>query len=85
MPTQTRQRRPMIEMTGTVADLCEQDYIDEIGGQGFKRFTIGALVHRITDGVSLSTGEPGRNLDLNGRGVVGLFTCCPVKFRRFTD
>jgi hypothetical protein len=52
--TTTRKRRPMIEMTGTVADLRQNDYVDEVGGLNpitgitYRRNTVGALVHSIT-------------------------------------
>jgi hypothetical protein len=51
--TTPRKRRPMIEMTGTLADLQSQDYVDEIGGVSpttginYRRNTVGRLVHRI--------------------------------------
>jgi hypothetical protein len=44
----------MTEMTGTVADLRQNDYVDEIGGLNpdsgitYRRNTVGALVHSIT-------------------------------------
>ena len=83
-----RVRRPMVEMTGTVADLRPQDYVDMIGGEGFKRYRVGALVHKITDGlVGLTTGKPGRVIDFMGinMGNVGFDPACPVQFRRFAD
>lgn len=83
-----RTRRPMIEMTGIVADLKPQDYVDLIGGEGFKRYRVGALVHKITDGmVGLTTGKPGRVIEFIGinMGNVGFDPNCPVSFRRFAD
>jgi hypothetical protein len=47
-PTTTRRtRRPMIELTGVVADLLPQDYVDEIGGGPYKRMLVGKLVHTL--------------------------------------
>jgi hypothetical protein len=46
--TTPRKRRPMIEMTGVIADLVQGDYVDEVGGEGYKRSRVGAIVHSIT-------------------------------------
>jgi hypothetical protein len=45
--TTPRKRRPMIEMTGFVGELQLHDFVDEIGGDGWKRFRVGKLVHRV--------------------------------------
>lgn len=42
-----RTRRPMTEMTGVVSDLQPQDYVDMVGGQGWKLMRVGALVHKV--------------------------------------
>lgn len=47
MTATKRTRRPMIEMTGTVADLRPQDYVDTLGGGVYRRSRVGALVHRV--------------------------------------
>lgn len=83
-----RTRRPMVQMTGTVADLRPQDYVDMIGGGRFKLYRVGALVHRINDGmVGLTTGKTGRVIEFIGINVgnVGFDPACPVQFRRFAD
>ena len=83
-----RKRRPMIEMTGTVAALQPHDYVDMIGGEGFKAYRVGALVHSIDDTkVGLTTGKPGRVIEFMGikLGNIGFDPACPVKFRRFAD
>lgn len=43
-----RTRRPMIEMTGTIADLRQGDYVDTLGGGKWKRVAVGAIIHKIT-------------------------------------
>lgn len=86
-------RRPMIEMTGTVADLREQDYVDEIGGGTFKRYRVGALIHQLQKDatgirfgrsrVTIRRGQVG--VDFLAIGTFALAPECPVKFRRFAD
>lgn len=45
--TAQRKARPMIEMSGFVTDLKEQDYLDVVGGDGYRRYTVGRLIHKI--------------------------------------
>lgn len=44
----TRTPRPMTEIQGYVCDLRPQDYVDTIGGEGYRLTRVAALVHSCT-------------------------------------
>jgi glutamine synthetase type III len=86
--TARRTRRPMVEMTGTVADLREGDYVDTIGdGVIYKKFAVGSLIHRIrTDQVAFPSGRALLVFEfMGGTGTHGIKPDCTTTFRRFAD
>lgn len=84
--TTKRQRRPMITLTGTIADLRENDYVDTIGGGQFKRYRVGALAYKITPARNLAGFVEGYLITFMGdQGATGIQADCPVQFRRFAD
>jgi hypothetical protein len=86
--TTTRKRRPMIEMTGTMADVLPGDYVDEIGdGVLYQRIQVSALLHKVHTGYGIARSGVVEvtSYEFLGKGKHGVRSDAPVKFRRFAD
>ena len=95
----TRTRRPMVDLVGTIADLRVHDYVDTVGGSGYRKFRVGALVDEITElaagdriagplaevGFPGQWAESGRLVRFLAKDSFALRSDCPVSFRRFAD
>lgn len=83
-----RTARPMIELTGTMADVRVGDYVDEIGdGVRYARIAVAALLHKIEPRYQVTLGgvREVTAFEFLGKGTHGVKLDAPVRFRRFAD
>jgi hypothetical protein len=84
----TRKRRPMIEMTGTVADLREGDYVDSVGdGVIYRKINVRAILHKIHTRYGIRRGSvvEVETLEFLALGEHRFRSDAVVHFRRFAD